>query len=116
MPQELRPRAATIHACVLRTGAAAVVMPTHARTLAPSWQVTADMLKRQEREAGRSRQWRGSFKALQRQLLQLEEDEALLDSVFPPARRAGGRLRLVAGEAWRGAAHSLRSSTCSLAS
>jgi LMBR1 domain-containing protein 1 len=48
-------------------------------------QVTSDMLKRQEREAGRSRQWRGNFKALQRQLLQLEEDESLLDSVFPQA-------------------------------
>jgi hypothetical protein len=43
----------------------------------------ADMLKRQEREGGRSRHWRANFKRLQRELLQLEEDEHVLDSVFP---------------------------------
>jgi hypothetical protein len=49
-------------------------------------QVTADMLKRQEREVGRNRHWRSNFKQLQRQLIQLEEDEVVLDSVFPQAR------------------------------
>lgn len=46
-------------------------------------QVTAEMLKRQEREVGRNRHWRSNFKQLQRQLIQLEEDEVVLDSVFP---------------------------------
>jgi hypothetical protein len=41
------------------------------------------MLKRQEREVGRNRHWRSNFKQLQRQLIQLEEDEVVLDSVFP---------------------------------
>ncbi|WIA33236.1 hypothetical protein OEZ86_006379 [Tetradesmus obliquus] len=45
--------------------------------------VTAEMLKRQKREVGRNRHWRSNFKQLQRQLIQLEEDEVVLDSVFP---------------------------------
>lgn len=53
----------------------------HVLTL--DWQSTADMLKRQDREGGRTRHWRSNFKRLQRELLQLEEDEQLLDSVFP---------------------------------
>jgi hypothetical protein len=48
-------------------------------------QATADMLKRQDREGGRTRHWRSNFKRLQRELLQLEEDEHVLDSVFPQA-------------------------------
>jgi radical SAM superfamily enzyme with C-terminal helix-hairpin-helix motif len=44
------------------------------------------MLKRQEREVGRNRHWRSNFKQLQRQLIQLEEDEVVLDSVFPQVR------------------------------
>lgn len=43
----------------------------------------ADMLKRQDREGGRTRHWRANLKRLQRELLQLEEDEQVLDSVFP---------------------------------
>jgi hypothetical protein len=43
----------------------------------------ADMLKRQDREGGRTRHWRSNFKKLQRELLQLEDDEHVLDSVFP---------------------------------
>lgn len=46
-------------------------------------QSTAEMLKRQDREGGRTRHWRSNFKRLQRELLQLEEDEHVLDSVFP---------------------------------
>ncbi|KAF8067363.1 LIMR family protein [Scenedesmus sp. PABB004] len=46
----------------------------------PATQTTADMLKRQEREAGRTRHWRGNLRQLQRQLLELEEDEVVLDS------------------------------------
>lgn len=46
-------------------------------------QSMAEMLKRQDREGGRSRHWRSNFKRLQRELLQLEEDEHVLDSVFP---------------------------------
>lgn len=48
-----------------------------------SVQATAELLKRQEREAGKNRHWRSNFKQLQRQLIQLEEDEVVLDSVFP---------------------------------
>lgn len=43
----------------------------------------ADMLKRQDRENGRTRHWRSNFKRLQRELLQLEEDDVALDAVFP---------------------------------
>lgn len=50
------------------------------------------MLKRQDREGGRSRQWRSNFKRLQRELLQLEEDEQLLDSVFPQVRSTNSTL------------------------
>lgn len=46
-------------------------------------QATSDMLKRQDREGGKTRQWRSNFKRLQRELLQLEEDTEVLDSVFP---------------------------------
>jgi hypothetical protein len=46
----------------------------------------ADMLKRQERDGGRTRHWRSNFKRLQRDLLQIEEDEQTLDSVFPQVR------------------------------
>jgi hypothetical protein len=49
----------------------------------PYLQTMADMLKRQDREGGRTRHWRSNFKKLQRELLQLEEDEHVLDSVFP---------------------------------
>lgn len=52
------------------------------RTL-PLLQTMSDMLKRQDREGGRTRHWRSNFKKLQRELLQLEEDEHVLDSVFP---------------------------------
>lgn len=47
------------------------------------------MLKRQDREGGRTRHWRSNFKRLQRELLQLEEDEQVLDSVFPQVRAWG---------------------------
>lgn len=47
----------------------------------------ADMLKRQERDGGRTRHWRFNFKRLQRDLLQIEEDEQTLDSVFPQVRK-----------------------------
>jgi hypothetical protein len=43
----------------------------------------SDMLKRQDRENGRNRQWRNNFKRLQKELVQLEEDELALDAVFP---------------------------------
>jgi hypothetical protein len=58
-------------------------------------QVTAEMLKRQEREVGRNRHWRSNFKQLQRQLIQLEEDEVVLDSVFPQVK-GGGLQQLLA--------------------
>lgn len=48
----------------------------------------AEMLKRQDKEGGRTRHWRSNFKRLQRELLQLEEDEQVLDSVFPQVRTA----------------------------
>lgn len=50
----------------------------------------ADMLKRQDRENGRTRHWRSNFKRLQRELLQLEEDDVALDAVFP---QVGGGVR-----------------------
>jgi len=43
----------------------------------------SELLKRQERDAGRNRQWRNNLRKLQKELLQLEEDEVVLDSVFP---------------------------------
>ena len=49
----------------------------------------SDMLKRQDRAEGRGRSWRSNFRRLQREVLQLEEDEAALDAVFPQARGGG---------------------------
>ena len=46
-------------------------------------QTMSDMLKRQDRENGRNRGWRNNFKRLQKELVQLEEDEIALDAVFP---------------------------------
>jgi hypothetical protein len=43
----------------------------------------SELLKRQERDGGRNRQWRNNLRKLQKELLQLEEDEVVLDSVFP---------------------------------
>lgn len=43
----------------------------------------ADALKREERERGRSWRWRRNAKALNTQLLVLEEDEAELEMVYP---------------------------------
>ncbi|GBF96088.1 hypothetical protein Rsub_08964 [Raphidocelis subcapitata] len=43
----------------------------------------SEMLKRQDRAEGRNRSWRSNFRRLQRELLQLEEDEGALDAVFP---------------------------------
>ncbi len=48
----------------------------------------ADMLKRQERDGGKNRTWRGNFKRLQREVLQLEEDHTALDAVFPQVSMA----------------------------
>lgn len=48
----------------------------------------ADALKREERERGRSWRWRRNAKALNTQLLALEEDEAQLELVYP---QVGGR-------------------------
>lgn len=50
-----------------------------------------DALKRQERAGGRPRSWRANLRRLQRELVQLEADEAALDAVFPRVRvRARG--------------------------
>lgn len=50
----------------------------------------AEMLKRQDRGEGRNRTWRSNFNRLQKQLLQLEEDEVALDAVFPQVGRQQG--------------------------
>ena len=42
-----------------------------------------DALKREERERGRSWRWRRNIKALNNQLLVLEEDETQLELVYP---------------------------------
>ena len=49
----------------------------------------ADALKREERERGRSWRWRRNAKALNTQLLALEEDEAQLELVYPQVGRQG---------------------------
>jgi hypothetical protein len=51
------------------------------------------MLKRQDRAEGRNRGWRSNFKRLQRELLQLEEDEVALDAVFPQVGSARAQAR-----------------------
>lgn len=43
----------------------------------------AEVLKREEREQGKGRRWRRNFRALQNQLLLLEEDEHQLELVYP---------------------------------
>ena len=54
----------------------------------------AEVLKREEREQGKGRRWRKNFRALQNQMLLLEEDEEQLELVYPqvgsqPERQAG---------------------------
>jgi hypothetical protein len=46
----------------------------------------AALLKKQDRDGGRDRRWRGNFRKLQRELQVLEEDEYQLDRVFPQVR------------------------------
>lgn len=41
------------------------------------------MLRREEREQGKGRRWRKNFKALQNQMILLEEDEQQLELVYP---------------------------------
>ncbi|GAB4820473.1 hypothetical protein N2152v2_007519 [Parachlorella kessleri] len=43
----------------------------------------AEVLKREEREQGKGRRWRKNFRALQNQMLLLEEDEEQLELVYP---------------------------------
>lgn len=45
--------------------------------------MVAEVLRREEREGGKGRRWRKNFKALQNQLVLLEEDERQLEMVFP---------------------------------
>lgn len=45
-----------------------------------------DTLKKEERADGRSRKWRGAFRRIQQQLLDLEADSKALELVFPQAR------------------------------
>jgi hypothetical protein len=42
-----------------------------------------DTMKREERDQGRSRKWRGALRRLQQQLLDLESDCRALEMVFP---------------------------------
>lgn len=50
----------------------------------------ADALKREERERGRGWRWRRNAKALNAQMLLLEEDERQLEMVYPQVRRPVG--------------------------
>ena len=52
-----------------------------------------ETLKRQEREGGKGRTWKKNFRALNNQLLALEEDETGLELVFP---QVGAGLSLAA--------------------
>lgn len=79
----------------------------------------ADALKREERERGRSWRWRRNIKALNNQLIVLEEDETQLELVYPQVGRGGGGLawrlqlwrhRCVAG--WRASGGSVLCSRC----
>ncbi len=47
----------------------------------------AEVLKREEREQGKGRRWRKNFRALQNQMLLLEEDEEQLELVYPQVGR-----------------------------
>ncbi len=42
-----------------------------------------EMLRRQQRDAGRNRTWRTNLRRLQHEVVQLEEDHTTLDAVFP---------------------------------
>jgi hypothetical protein len=46
-------------------------------------QEVVDTLKREEREGGKGRKWRGAFRRIQQQLLDLEADSKALELVFP---------------------------------
>ncbi len=63
---------------------------THSPPHLPTWRqdilALADALKREERERGRSWRWRRNAKALNAQLLVLEEEEHQLEMVYPQVR------------------------------
>ena len=42
-----------------------------------------ETLKKEEREQGKGRKWRGAFRRIQQQLLDLENDSKALELVFP---------------------------------
>lgn len=50
-------------------------------------QEVVDTLKREEREGGKGRKWRGAFRRIQQQLLDLEADSKALELVFPQVLR-----------------------------
>lgn len=49
-------------------------------------QDVVDALRKEERAEGRGRKWRGAFRRIQQQLLELEHDSKALELVFPQAR------------------------------
>lgn len=64
----------------------AMCKPCHCKMLLTPplhMQSMAEMMKRQDREGGKNRTWRGNLRRLQKEVIQLEEDEIALDAVFP---------------------------------
>lgn len=49
---------------------------------------TADALHQEERGGGKGRKWRKNVKAVQKELLQLEEDVTLLEEMYPQGEKA----------------------------
>lgn len=48
-----------------------------------AWQELAEKMRREDRENGRGRRWRGNYTKLNAQLIALENDHAALELVHP---------------------------------
>ena len=77
------PLAACAAALQSKSMASALVVPAPTRPRLQDILALADALKREERERGRGWRWRRNAKALNTQLLVLEEDERQLEMVYP---------------------------------
>ena len=63
-------------------------------------QDVVDTLKKEERAEGRSRKWRGAFRRIQQQLLDLEADSKALELVFPQASQLLLLVLLMGTSSW----------------
>ena len=50
------------------------------------WQAVVEALRKDQRQGAKGQAWRGAYRRIQEQLLDLEKDSIALELVFPQAR------------------------------